>query len=514
MNRQASHCVGLWGPAACVFLFIVLCGGDRYIAVSATDAMGSPAESRPEAARGPLTVHPNNPRYFTDGTGRAIYLAGSHHWNNFLDSGEAHQPIKTFDFDRYLSLLSSFGHNFIRLWAWEGGVNKNYVDLFPYARTGPGVALDGKLRFDLDRFDRAYFDRLRSRVVAAQARGIYVSVMLFNGWSLYDHGFGNPWSRHPFNAANNVNGVNGDPDGDGEGKDLQSRPTPAVLARQEAYIRQVVDAVNDLDNVLYEISNESDLLSKDWQYRMIRFVHDYERTKPKQHPVGMTAFDTNPEEADRSRAMEVLLASPAEWISPCNDRTANYATAPPATTGRKVVLADTDHFFPVGGDHSWVWKTFLRGLNPVYMDPLDQITGLSQDPVGAETARKAMGHTRSYARKMNLAAMKPDSAVCSTGYCLAGHGSEYVVYLPFGAHWFEPWVAQFPLRVQRWIKSLNLFHRTVTVDLSAVSRPVAVEWFDPVKGITLPGGTSEGGKPQHFTAPFRGDAVLYLRASS
>jgi len=32
---------------------------------------------------------------------------------------------------------------------------------------------------------------------------------------------------------------------------------PTVIALQEAYVRQVVDAVNDLDNVLYEISNES-----------------------------------------------------------------------------------------------------------------------------------------------------------------------------------------------------------------------------------------------------------------
>jgi hypothetical protein len=30
----------------------------------------------PTPARGPLRVHPRNPRYFTDGSGRAIYLTG------------------------------------------------------------------------------------------------------------------------------------------------------------------------------------------------------------------------------------------------------------------------------------------------------------------------------------------------------------------------------------------------------------------------------------------------------
>jgi hypothetical protein len=33
-------------------------------------------------AKGPLRVHPKNPRYFTDGTGRAVYLTGSHTWDN------------------------------------------------------------------------------------------------------------------------------------------------------------------------------------------------------------------------------------------------------------------------------------------------------------------------------------------------------------------------------------------------------------------------------------------------
>ena len=38
-------------------------------------------------AKGPLRVHPENPRYFTDGSGRAVYLTGSHVWNNWQDQG-------------------------------------------------------------------------------------------------------------------------------------------------------------------------------------------------------------------------------------------------------------------------------------------------------------------------------------------------------------------------------------------------------------------------------------------
>ena len=43
------------------------------------------------------------------------------------------------------------------------------------------MALDGRARFDLDRWNTAYFDRLRGRVDRAAVRGIYVAVMPFSG---------------------------------------------------------------------------------------------------------------------------------------------------------------------------------------------------------------------------------------------------------------------------------------------------------------------------------------------
>ena len=36
--------------------------------------------------------------------------------------------------------------------------------------------------------------------------GIYAAVMLFEGWEIQ---FSDAWQNHPFNAANNVNGVEG-----------------------------------------------------------------------------------------------------------------------------------------------------------------------------------------------------------------------------------------------------------------------------------------------------------------
>ncbi|MBE7554343.1 MAG: hypothetical protein HS126_25095 [Anaerolineales bacterium] len=67
---------------------------------------------------GLLRVNPANPRYFTDGNSRAIYLTGSHTWANFQEAGESNPP-PVFDYVAYLDFLQANNHNFFRLWRWE-----------------------------------------------------------------------------------------------------------------------------------------------------------------------------------------------------------------------------------------------------------------------------------------------------------------------------------------------------------------------------------------------------------
>jgi hypothetical protein len=51
---------------------------------------------------------------------------------------------------------------------------------------------------------------------------------------------------------------------------------------------------------------------------------------------------------------------------------------------------------------------------------------------------------------------------------------------------------------------------TVQVDLSASPVRLMVEWFNPGDGTIIDGGTVQGGASLSFTAPFTGDAVLYI----
>ncbi len=455
---------------------------------------------RRPVASGPLRVNPANPRYFTDGSGRAVYLTGAHTWSNLQDNGFT-DPPPVFDYQKYLSFLEAYNHNFIRLWSWEEAkwstdTAKDYwYDPMPYQRLGKERALDGKPKFDLTRFNQAYFDRIRRRVVEAGQRGIYVSIMLFNGFSIEDKRVeaspprrtpGNPWQGHPYNRDNNVNGIDGDPDKSGRGEKIHTLRIPAVTRLQEQYVRKVIDTVNDLDNVLFEISNESPVGSRDWQYHMVAFIKSYEAGKPKQHPVGMTVeypFGDN----------SLLFAGPADWVSP-NGSIDN----PPVADGNKVILADTDHLCGICGDHRWVWKSFTRGENPLFMDVYDGAYFLSEPPIPPDPLhyepwvriRRNLGYALTYANRMNLAAMTPRSDLASTGYCLADpveRGAEYLIYLPSGG--------------------------TAVVDLSAAKGELSVEWLNPGNGLTISGIKTNGGGNRSFIAPFKGDAVLFIEGS-
>jgi hypothetical protein len=433
---------------------------------------------------GPLRVSAVNPRYFADPTGRIVYLTGSHYWKNVQDNGPSNPPA-AFNNTAYLDFLASHNHNFTRLWVWEQArwsdetSLDHYFSPALYVRTGPGTGADGGLKFDLSQINPSYLSRVRQRVMDAGARGIYVSVMLFDGWSVETkpgYALRNPWLAHPFNASNNVNGINGDPNGDQSGRETQTLSIPAVTALQDAYVRAVVDAVSDLDNVMYEISNESDPSGNAWQYHMIDVIRTYEAGKAKQHPIGMTVpWPGN--NAD-------VLSSRADWVS-MNGSTAS----PTAADGAKVSLLDTDHLCGICGDVPWVWKSITRGHNPLLMDGYDGSDGVGDPAYDKnfwvwEEIRKNLGYARSYAVRMDLTRAIPRCDLASSGYCLAVVGSEYLVFQPTGGR--------------------------VNVNLAGVSGSRIVEWFNPASGQTIAGGTVTGGSTVRITPPFSGPAVAYI----
>src|SRR5918993_3917834 len=498
-------------------------------AVPATNATAS---SGPAA--GPLVVSETNPRYFTGAVGdatdqRAVYLTGSHVNNNFHDGSgpgaDCSETPEPNDFRGYLGFLKDRGHNFVRLWRWEqfrsqvaGGTVHFCMTPQPWPRTGPGSARDGKPKFDLSAFDPAYFDRLRDYVIAAGNVGIYISVMLFEGFGLHLSLAPDNVEGHPFHAANNVNGL-----GITSINDYQVLPLDArVQALQESYVRKIVDTVQDLPNLLYEVANESSgggsvddpaFLeaiglseppdwgdSTRWQYWVIDFVKRYEEEMGyARHPVGMTMqYPVR----DQSKVNDVLFDSPADWISPGFDdvqspmQSSRWLTDPPANDGAKVIISDTDHYSPMKSDALWAWKSFLRGHNPILydlgivagVDPPDPSSG-SPSFASLEGARYAMGDTLRFARQLDLLAMEPRGDLSSTGYAMANPGEEYLVLQP------DETAGPF----------------TVTLEPYTYS----VQWHSVGRRETEGAGkvTVEDHKSTSFTAPFAeaGPAALHLR---
>jgi hypothetical protein len=497
----------------------------------------------PDAARGPLVVSAANARYFTVAADqrKAVYLTGSHIWNNLHDGmgpgAACAGTSEQFDFGAYLDFLAERGHNFIRLWRWEqfrsqaaGGDFHLCMTPQPWPRTGPGEATDGKPRFDLDRFDEAFFARLRDRVVTAGERGIYVAVMLFDGFGLHLSPAPDHVEGHPFHAANNVNGV-----GIGSILDYQVLPLdPRAQQLQEAYLHKVVDTLGDLPNLLWEVANESSgggeadpafaqMLglagspewgdSTAWQYWVIDTVKRHEQQLGyDQHPIGMTMQYPVP---DQTKVNQPLYASRAEWISPGYDDEvfaggapppqapgappSRWLEDPPAADGRKVIINDTDHY-ALGGDALWAWKSFLRGLHPILMDfgllggvnPPDASAGGPMSYAAFEPARWAMGDTLRFAQRINLLAMQPRGELSSTGYALADPGQEYLVLQP------------------------NQADGSFTVRLEPGT--YTAEWFSIQGRQTIPGQaiTVDRSTAIGFRAPSEasGPIVLYLKVGS
>lgn len=434
--------------------------------------------SAAQSSGGPLRVHPDNPRYFADSTGRPLYLAGSHVWYTI-------QGPDTGSSTAFLEFLKARGHNFTRVWSFFFYLQITYDDLvsypptpWPYLRTGPGSARDGQPKFDLTKPNDAYLQRLQAFLQQAQDRGIVCSVMLFGSYNGFRSAkeFGNcHW--HPDNNVNPATvALSTGPD--------FFKMDPGVLALQEAHVHRVVSYLNGCDNVIWEIMNESMDApgAATWHDHMIRFIRSAEAGLPKQHPVGMTGGP------DRAGGV-MMFQSVADFASPDNGTPGDYKSGGSGTSSGKVLFNDTDHLWGTVYDESvarpWVWKAFTRGGNPLFMEDRRPMT---RTPIASDDRiRNAMGHTVTYSRRLNLARSVPHGDLTSTTYALATPGVEYLVYQPLSGAF------------------------TVTM----APGTYLVEWFNPVAGtLAATGSVSVPTGASPFTPPFSGDAVLYLKASA
>jgi hypothetical protein len=232
----------------------------------------------------------------------------------------------------------------------------------PYKRvSGFGSANDGGDKFDLKQFDEEFFNRLHSRVVDAGNHGMYVSIMLYDVYAFSN--FSAPldpmWGGNVFNDANKINDITADINGDNWGVEFFTGPSSEIRALQKSYVMKVIDAVNDLDNVIFEIENEVGALQ--WQYDMINFVKTYEASKAKQHLVLMSPGGLSGLNVYTSATQSEVVGSSAD-IYAASIVWADHLENPPANNNGKPGIPGRDHVRPT---HTLapmlVWKAFARG---------------------------------------------------------------------------------------------------------------------------------------------------------
>ena len=228
----------------------------------------------------PISLHPENPHYLQFRGKPTLLITSTEHYGAVLNGDFDAIPYLDELHARQLNLTRTFSGTYREV-PGSFRIAKNtlapsaekYIAPWPRTRT-PG-AVDGGNRFDLGRWNDAYFDRLKAFVSAASARGIVVEYVLF--CPLYEE---NLWALNPMNAQNNVNGVGNIPRDQvytGKHRNLQEK--------QEAFVRKAVRELNAFDNLYFEICNEPYFggVTLDWQARIASVIVATEKSLPNKH---------------------------------------------------------------------------------------------------------------------------------------------------------------------------------------------------------------------------------------
>ena len=327
-----------------------------------------------------------------------------------------------FDYRRYLDTLAADGMNYTRVFSGayvepEGAfkIARNTLApaagrfIAPWARsTQPGYANGGN-KFDLTRWDDAYFARLKDFIAYAASKNVIVELTLF--CPMYED---MQWKLSPMNAANNVNGV-----GTVARTDVYTLDRHGgLLAVQESLTRKLVTELNGFANLFFEICNEPYFggVTLAWQHRIADVIVDTERGLPVKHLIAQNI-------ANKSARIE----NPHPAVSIFNF---HYAT-PPDTVGINYglnrVIGDDETGFRGVADEPYrteAWDFILAG-GGLYNNLDYSFAAGEEDGTFAYPASQPGGGSRALRRQLKILSdfingfdfirMSPDNAVIKGG---------------------------------------------------------------------------------------------------
>jgi hypothetical protein len=281
---------------ALIFLTALFC-------VAAALAQVPPELAAAAGPAKPIALDPQNPHYFLFRGKPTILITSTEHYGAVMNM-DFYYPL-------YLNELQARGFNLTRLFS---GV---YVEDFaafniarntlaptplrficPWARsTQPGYAGGGN-KFDLHKWDPAYFHRLKDFVAQAGKRGVVVEMVLFCPY------YGDSqWDLSPIKAGNNVQGI-----GDLPRTRALTLDNGPLLAIQDAMVRKIVTELRGFDNVYYEICNEPYFggVTIAWQKHIAETIKSTEAAFPAQHLIAQNISNGSKKVEDPNPAVSIF----------------------------------------------------------------------------------------------------------------------------------------------------------------------------------------------------------------
>jgi len=382
----------------------------------------------------PLALHLDNPHYFLYRGKPAVLVTSGEHYGAVLNLD--------FEYKKYLATLAADGMNLTRTFpgayvepAGAFKIERNTLApaagklICPWPRSKMPGYVNGGNRFDLDRWDDAFFRRLKDFVAQADKHGIVVELNLFT--PMYEDA---QWNYSPMKASNNVNGIGKV----GKHAVYTTDKEPALLAVQEAMTRKIVTELNGFDNLYYEICNEPYFggVTRAWHDRITDVIVATEQSLPKKHLISWNVANDYAKVKNPHPAISII----------------NFHYARPAAVtdnlGLKKVLGLNETGFKGTGDDYYrmqAWEFLVAGgglynnLDYSFCVGHEDGTFTVKDPTpggGGPKLRKQLRHLAEFLGRFDFIRMKPMPTVVKGGVpkqegfqVLAEPGKQYAIYL-------------------------------------------------------------------------------------
>jgi hypothetical protein len=382
----------------------------------------------------PLALHPDNGHYFLFRGKPTVIVTSAEHYGAVLNLD--------FDYVKYLDELAAHGLNNTRTWAGayceddkSFNISRNTLApakgrfICPWARSDqPGYANGGN-KFDLTKWDDAYFKRLKDFLAQASKRGVIVEMNLF--CPFYEESM---WRISPQNAANNINNV-------GRCKREEAYTldkNDGLLKVHEEMTRKIVRELNEFDNLYFEVCNEPYFggVTMEWQHRIVDTIVAAEKELPNKHLVSLNIANGSKKIENQHPAVSIFNF---HYASPPTAVAENYRL-------NKVIGDNETGFKGTKDDHYRMeaWEFILAGgglyNNLDYSFTVGHEDGTYEYPEkqpggGNRGFRRQMKVLKDFIHGFNFVRMKPAGGVIGglgkdeRATVLAEEGKQYAAYL-------------------------------------------------------------------------------------